>query len=196
MPEQPADEGVLACDLDGTLIEANTFPLFVRFALLQLARQLEVLAFARLAWALLSRKLLRTPHLRFKEKVHRVGLLLHERQVERWTRSLLATRAHPEVQRLIADWPGPTVLCTAAPSCYADVLGAAAGFGCVQGSGWVSTRYVENVHESKARRLSDLGRPVRYAITDDVQLDGPLLALAAHGLVVDARGRLAAWATA
>lgn len=198
MPRPSADEGgVLACDLDGTLVGVNTFPRFVRFALLQLARQLDVLGVGRLAWAVISRKLLGTPHLRFKEQVHRAGLRLGERQVEDWARALLDSQAHPDVQRLLAEWPGPLVLCTAAPSCYAEVLGAAAGFGSVQGSGWVATTYVENVHEAKAARLaSEVGSPISCAVTDDVHLDGPLLALAAQGFVVDAEGRLSAWQAA
>lgn len=193
MPSSPGDSGTLACDLDGTLIRVNTFPAFVRFALLQLARELQLLALARLVWAVLSRKVLRTGHLRFKEQVHRAGLRLSERQVERWARQLLSTQAHPEVRRLVADWPGRTALCTAAPSCYAEVIGAAAGFDSVQGSGWVSTRYVENVHERKARRAGEELGPVACAVTDDVQLDGPLLALAGRGLVVDGLGRMTAW---
>jgi phosphoserine phosphatase len=194
MPRPCADEAVLACDLDGTLIRVNTFPRFVRFALLQLARQRDVPGACRLGWALVSRKVLRTSHLRFKEQVHLAGLRLGERQVEQWARELLAAEAHPDVQRLLADWPGRLILCTAAPSCYAEVLRAAAGFGSVQGSGWVAAAYVENVHEQKAARLTrELGAPVACAVTDDVHLDGPLLALAAEGLVVDVEGRLSTW---
>jgi phosphoserine phosphatase len=197
MPRPSADEAVLACDLDGTLVRVNTFPSFVRFALLQLARQRDVVGACRLGWALVSRKLLRTSHLRLKEEVHRAGLRLGERQVEHWARALLASEAHPDVQRLLAEWRGRLILCTAAPSCYAEVLGAVAGFGSVQGSGWVAATYVENVHEAKATRLAhELGAPLACAVTDDVHLDGPLLALAAQGLVVDAQGRLSAWTAA
>jgi hypothetical protein len=197
MPRPCADGDVLACDLDGTLVRVNTFPRFVRFALLQLARQLDVVGAGRLAWAVVSRKLLRTPHLRFKEQVHRAGLRVGERQVEHWARALLAAEAHPEVQRLLAGWHGQRILCTAAPSCYAEVLGAVAGFGSVQGSGWVAATYVENVHEAKAARLADgLDRPLACAVTDDVHLDGPLLGLAKQALVVDREGRLSAWRAA
>lgn len=191
------DDAVLACDLDGTLIGVNTFPVFVRFALLQLARQGELRALARLVLALASRKLLRTSHLGFKEEVHRAGLLLHEGAVEGWARALLASAVHADVEQLVTRWPGQTVLCTAAPSCYAEALGGVAGFDSVQSSGWRASLYVENVHEAKAQRFaSELGRPLACAVTDDVELDGPLLALATRGLVVDGAGRISAWVAA
>lgn len=197
MPSPSVDEGVLACDLDGTLVRVNTFPRFVRFALVQLARQGDLLGVARLGWALVARKALRRPHLRFKEDVHRAGLRLEERSVDRWARDLLTAHVHPDVERLVAQWRGRTVLCTAAPSCYAEVLGNAAGFDLVQGSGWMSRQYVENVHEAKADRLRTAVRtPVSWAVTDDVHLDGPLLALSDRGLVVDRHGRLSAWPAA
>jgi len=195
MLEPSPEDAVLACDLDGTLLRVNTFPVFVRFALVQLARQGSARAFLALALALVRRKVLRrTSHLRFKEQVHRAGLAVHQRQLSGWAAALLAGQSHPEVVRLVQDWPGTTVLCTAAPSCYADVLGALAGFDAVQATGWSGQHYVENVRQAKADRLTrEVGRPIACAVSDDVDLDGPLLALAARPLVVDRLGHVSDW---
>jgi phosphoserine phosphatase len=92
---------------------------------------------------------------------------------------------------MVRGWKGPTVLVTAAPSVYADVIGSLAGFTSVQGSGYSDDGYVENVHEHKVRRLQPvLENGLDCGISDDVVLDGPLLALAATAFVVGPRGEL------
>ncbi|MCZ2803679.1 hypothetical protein O2W18_01010 [Modestobacter sp. VKM Ac-2983] len=184
---------VLACDLDGTYCRVNTFPRFVSFALRRLAQQRDLSALVRLGWAIGRRKVFRGSHLRFKAAVHDAGQRIEPSALRSWAADLLQSAPHDAVVDLVDGWGGPTLLVTAAPAVYADVLGELAGFTEVQGSDYdASGRYVENVHENKAARLrASLSGPLDSAITDDTVVDGPLLALAVRPLVVGPDGRVA-----
>lgn len=180
---------VLACDLDGTLVAGNTFPRFVLFSLWRLLLEGELRGWLRLVAALVRRKLLGAPHLVLKEAVHDVSLLLSTGAVRRWARRLLTRRGHRDVVGIIRDWEGSTVLCTAAPQPYAAHFGELLGMSLVQGSTRRAGRFVENVSTAKAVRLAGvLPQSLAVAITDDADLDGPLLALAGRKLFVDGPG--------
>ncbi|WP_346621272.1 HAD family hydrolase [Blastococcus montanus] len=190
MPPHRLERPVLAVDLDGTLLRSNTFPSFVRMALRRSVVRGRLVSAARLVSALVARKVFRGPHERLKATVHRVGERLHPADIDAWVSRVHAADLNPEVARLVAEWRGPTVLATSAPALYADLFGELSGFTTVQGSEFVDGRgYVENVHAAKAERLQAvLGSPLDCAITDDLVVDGPLLALAARRLVVEPSG--------
>lgn len=180
---------VLACDLDETLLRVNTFPAFVRFALRQSLAQRDLVASARLVRAIARRKLLRGSHVAFKATVHGVGERLPPEAVAAWAKDMVVSHVNADVHRRVTSWQGDTVLVTAAPSVYADLIGALAGFTLVQASERHAGQYVENVHARKAERLKEvLTGPLHCAITDDPRLDGPLLALATAPLLVDGGG--------
>ena len=183
---------VLACDLDGTLVSVNTFPRFVLFSLWRLLLGGRWRAWSRLVRALLRRKLLGVPHVVLKEVVHDVSLLLPHGAVRRWAEGLLARRGRPAVVRLVREWEGGTVLCTAAPQPYAVHFGELLGIDLVQGSARHAGVFAENVSAEKAARLQgSLSGPLDCAVTDDSTIDGPLLALARRRLVVGPTGVLA-----
>ncbi len=195
---RPGDAGrllkgpVLACDLDGTLVSVNTFPRFVLFSLWRLLLERRWRAWFRLLHALLRRKLLGVPHAVLKEVVHDVSLLLAHDAVRCWAEGLLARHGRPAVVRLIREWEGGTVLCTAAPQPYAVHFGELLGIDLVQGSARHAGVFAENVAAAKAARLQgSLSSPLDCAVTDDSTIDGPLLALARRRLVVGPAGVLA-----
>ncbi|RBY84513.1 haloacid dehalogenase-like hydrolase [Blastococcus sp. TF02A-30] len=184
-PEVP----VLACDLDETLLRVNTFPAFVRFALRQSLVERDVVAWTTLVSAVIKRKLLRGSHVAFKATVHGVGRRLALTAVAEWADGMVQSHLNADVHRLVRSWRGDTVLVTAAPSIYADLIGAQVGFTLVQASDHRAGEYVENVHARKADCLKQvLTGPLQCAITDDPRLDGPLLALAVEPLIVDEAG--------
>lgn len=189
MQPRRLDEPVLAVDLDGTLLRGNTFPAFVRLTYRRLLAGRQAVPLARLAGAVLRRKLLRGPHVDFKAAVHRAGRRVAVADVEAWIDELVAHRTHHEVAELVASWPGSTILVTAAPSVYADRIADRFGFTAVHASDYVGDDYLENVHENKATRLrTALSGELDCAVTDDVVIDGPLLRMATRPLVVDADG--------
>lgn len=193
MPSGP-ERAVLACDLDETLLRVNTFPLFVGFALRQLLVQRDTVGWMRLVVAVARRKLLGGSHVSFKAAVHGAGRRLGSASVCAWAHQVFRTHVNGEVLARVQAWPGDTVLVTAAPSVYADLIGTLAGFTLVQASDYLDGDYVENVHVRKAQRLKDaLTGPLGCAITDDVRLDGPLLMLAAEPLLVDRSGAVHAF---
>lgn len=189
MPAGPLEAPVLAVDLDGTLLGINTFPAFVRFTVRRLVAQREVLVLGRLVGALLRRKLLRGRHVHFKAAVHRAGGRLEPVAVASWAAGVVAEHTHQAVAEMVRSWRGDTVLVTAAPSVYADVIARSFPFTDVHASEFVGRDYVENIHAAKAERLRGvLAGALDAAVTDDVDIDGPLLDLATLRYVVDASG--------
>jgi hypothetical protein len=189
------DVPVLACDLDETLLRVNTFPAFVRFAFRQTLAQRDVVGLVRLACAVMRRKLLRGSHVAFKARVHGVGQRLAPVAVAAWANSMVESHLNADVHDLVVNWQGDTVLVTAAPGVYAELIGGVAGFTLVQASDHRAGTYVENVHARKADRLREvLVNPLQCAITDDPLLDGPLLAMASNPLVVDGAGTVQPYA--
>lgn len=177
---------VLACDLDETLVSVNTFPHFVRFAARHLAARGPRTSLARLAWGTIVRKVFRGSHLGYKGVVDTVAHDIDPRTLRAWAIELYSSHQQAHVVREVENWTGPRVLCTAAPEVYAREIGDLAGFDVVMGSRWDGGRYVENVSAEKVRRLGmeDLGS-IGLAISDDAELDRPLLLAADVALVVD-----------
>jgi hypothetical protein len=176
---------VLAVDLDGTIVAVNTFPYFVRVLLRGLVRRGRLVAAARVAAALASRKLLGGSHSRLKAEVCRATPLLGERAIAAWVQAFLTRHVNGDVRSLVAQWPDTRVLCTAAPEAYAAAFGRALDFHVTQGSYLGPAGFVDNSGPRKAQRLREAQlAPVELAVTDDDDLDGPLLALARRRLLV------------
>lgn len=181
---------VLAVDLDGTLVGANTFPHFVRFLFGHLVRHGQWSDAARVAGALLARKSLRLPHRHLKRTVCEVALKVDPVTLRNWADSFLERHLNLEVAELVRAWEATKVLATSAPEPYASVIGDSVGFDAVHGSRVVAGRLLENVGQAKAARLREaMPGPIDTVITDDERLDGPMLALAQRRIVV-VRGRL------
>ncbi|MCZ2822746.1 HAD family hydrolase [Modestobacter sp. VKM Ac-2977] len=193
MPSDGAEIDVLACDLDGTLMRVNTFPVFLRFCLGELLARRDLRGLVQLAGALARRKLLGGRHVDLKAATDAVAVRLGDEAVARWVASIAREQVNPAVADLVARWEGPRILTTAAPGAYAHGLGALFGFDAVHASGWRGGTYVENVYEAKVARLRDEGfEQVGCAVTDDPVADGPLLRVARSGLLVDAHGSVRA----
>ena len=98
-------------DLDGTLLEVNSFPLWVSQMLigelphLTLAARLSLSL--RCAAAIAGRKVLRQSHVRFKRKLQRL-----------WARTVMHAPAEPIRRRVYArpSWSGSSVTCARASS--------------------------------------------------------------------------------
>jgi phosphoserine phosphatase len=183
------DERLLVCDLDGTLITINSFPAYVRFAGWDLVKRGRLRAAVRLATALATRKVLRRPHARLKQAVCEISSEVDAAATARWATTTLATHGNREVLELVGAWDGRVLLTTSAPESYAEHFRAAAGMADVHGSRSVDGRFVENVAETKVRRLREEGIvQVEAAISDDEVIDGPLLRAARHAYVVTPTG--------
>ena len=180
---QPA---VLAVDLDETLLDVNSFPVFVRFLLAELLRGGQAPAALRLGAALAVRKTVGAPHERLKALVCRLAERVALEPLEAWAEELLEQHGTASVVELVAGWDGTTVLTTAAPERYARVVGLAAGFDVVHGSTVDARgRLRHNVREAKLHRLEAEGlMPLAAAVSDDGDLDAPLLAAAAESWLV------------
>lgn len=182
---------MLAVDLDGTLVNVNTFPRFTRFLVLRLARDGRRGAALRVLRAIVARKLGVRSHAHLKAVVCRHAPALRAGSVEAWAATLLARHLNPDVDALVRSWSATKVLTTAAPEVYARVIGRRTGFELVHGTRLEPAGLLDNSGEAKADRLraASLHR-LDVAVTDDPHLDAPLLGLAARGLLVDAEGRL------
>jgi phosphoserine phosphatase len=185
------DDGVLAVDLDGTVVRCNTFPRYVRFQLVEGLRRGDVGLVARLAAAVLLRRLRVIGHRSFKATVVRLSERLDGGSCREWAQALLGTHGNPEVLGRVAAWEGPKVLASAAPEACARAFAELLSFdGCV-GSVLRGGSLVDNEGVAKVHRLAASGyRHIAVAISDDVRADAPLLAAAREGYLVDAAGAL------
>ncbi|GAA2721749.1 HAD family hydrolase [Cellulomonas aerilata] len=177
MPEQRG--GVLATDLDGTVVDVNTFPYFVRFLTRRLVAERRPAALGALVAAGVLRKLHVLPHHAFKRLVCDLGAGVPADQVADWARTMLAEHGHPEVVAMVREWEGRTILTTAAPQVYADHLAAALDIPEVHASYVRQRTLVNNEGPQKTVRLRAAGLDrVDVFLTDDTVIDLPMAELA------------------
>ena len=171
------------------MVRCNTFPRYVRFQVAEGVRRRDVGLVARLAAAVLLRRLRVTGHAALKATVVRLSGRLDGESCREWARGLLGTHGNPEVLRRVAAWEGPTVLASAAPEACARAFAELLSLdGCV-GSVLRGGTLVDNVGEAKVHRLAASGYgQIAAAITDDALADAPLLAVAREGYLVDPAG--------
>lgn len=184
---------MLAVDLDGTLLQVNTFPFFVRFLLRELIRRRRLRATARLTRALVLRKALRQPHRLLKRTVCIEAERVEGAALERWARSMIARHPEPAAIEMARSWASTTILTTSAPERYAEKFAEALGLSIAHGTRLVDGHLDENVGSRKVERLRAAGmQTVKAALTDDPELDRPLLEMASDGRVV-VGGHIVAW---
>ena len=189
MPEARA--GVLATDLDGTVVDVNTFPYFVRFLTRRLAAERRPVALGTLVAAGVLRKLHLLGHDTFKRVVCDLGDTLPTHDVAEWSRAILADHGHPEVVELLRGWRGRMLLTTAAPHVYAQHLAALLDIPEVHASYVRGRTLVNNEGPEKPVRLRDAGLDrVDVFLTDDMVLDLPMAELADLVYEVQAGGRI------
>jgi len=177
MPE--AAVGVLATDLDGTVVDVNTFPYFVRFLTRRLVAARRPLALGVLVGAGALRKLHLLPHRTLKRVVCDLGSTLPPEELAQWAVAMLADHSHPEVVEIVRSWRGRVLLTTAAPQVYADHLGALLGAAEVHASYVRGRTLVNNEGAAKAVRMRAAGLDrVDVFLTDDLVLDLPVAELA------------------
>lgn len=183
------DDGILVVDLDGTVVRCNTFPRYVRFQLVEGLAHGDVGLVARLAAVVLLRQLRLIGHHAFKTKVVRLSERIDGESCREWAQGILRTHGNPEVLRRVAAWKGPKVLASAAPEACARAFAELLSLdGCV-GSVLSGGSLVDNEGVTKVDRLASRGyRHITVAISDDPLADGPLLAAAREGYLVDAAG--------
>jgi phosphoserine phosphatase len=179
-PATPADgTGVLATDLDGTVVDVNTFPSFVRFLTRELAAARRPVGLGVLVAAGVLRKLHVLPHHAFKRVVCDLGATLPADHVTDWARRMLAEHGHAEVLELLRGWQGRRILTTAAPQVYADHLAALLDIPEVHASHVRGGTLVNNEGPAKTVRLRAAGLDrVDVFLTDDMVVDLPMAELA------------------
>ena len=183
--------GVLATDLDGTVVDVNTFPYFVRFLTRRLVAARRPVALGRLLAAGVLRRLHVLPHHALKRVVCDLGATLPPAEVAEWSRLMLAEHGHPEVVDLVRAWTGRAMLTTAAPEVYAVHLGDLLGITEVHASHVRGRTLVNNEGPEKTRRLASAGlERVDLFVTDDMVIDLPMARLAERVLEVQAGGAI------
>lgn len=178
MSERSGD-GVLAVDLDGTVLGVNTFPSFVRHLSRALLDTREPGPLARLLLVGMLRKARLASHQDLKKAVCAVAPAAPADAVRDWAQSLLAEHGHPEVIDVVRGWRGRVVLTTAAPEVYAVHFGELLGIAEVHGSVLRDGVLTDNVSHGKPLRLRAAGvERVAVFVTDDLVLDAPMAAIA------------------
>lgn len=172
-------------DLDGTLIRANSFRLFIRFLAARLRRRGGWGSLAEIAGLLAARRLRLISHVRMKHPIHLLALrLMSEADIDEFTDRLLPyinIGLLDELRRLQGEgWV--TLLATAAPDFYIPSLCRKLGF-----DAWTATAaaptlrtYEENRSARKRDRALSLalGKGWRIAaVATDHPDDLPLLRL-------------------
>jgi phosphoserine phosphatase len=183
--------GVLAVDLDGTIVGINTFPHFVRFLTRSFLQSRRVVPLGTLVGAGVLRKARLLGHRDLKRVVCRLGAELPEREVRDWAAGVLDRHARPEVVEIIRGWQGRAVMTTAAPEVYAVHLADLLGIPEVHGSRVVGGVLVNNEGAEKCVRLRAAGLDrVDVFLTDDTVIDLPMARLADRVYEVLADGRV------
>lgn len=184
-------EGILAADLDGTLVSGNTFPRFVVFLALWLLRRLHLVDAAELMSLTVGRKLGLVSHERLKLTTCVLAGRLDDASLAEFGTQQLARWSQQEPASVVAAWPGRRIMVTAAPASYARKLGLLLGFDDVVGSEVVDGRLQNNEGATKVVALRQLGiHQLAMFLTDDLVLDGPLAHVAAEVWLVDRTGML------
>lgn len=190
MPEATG-HGVLAADLDGTVIRVNSFPAFVRFLARELLVRGRIGALLRLVTAGIRRRLGRTDHGHLKRVVCEVGASVPRVALQRWAARLLAQHGNREVIELIRAWPGPRLLTTAAPEVYAVTIADLLEVAETHGSRMVEGVLVDNTGDAKRVRFEESGlASISLFLTDDLVLDAPMAGIADRVLEVSSDGRM------
>lgn len=163
-------------DLDGTLIEGNSFTLFVKFALRRFPA-----ATPGIAFTVLLRKLRLISHREAKRRImkmasrHFTGKPLDE------FLSIIERRVRPFFRDILASHPAVLILASAAPEEYALPLAKRLGFDAAVATPAGSLEECRG--ERKVSRLRDLGVSFdgdTRVFTDHTD-DLPLLRANAHG---------------
>lgn len=180
---------ILVCDLDKTLISVNSFPLFVRFALKTAVVKGLFQVAIKLCAVTIRRRLGISSHISFKRDVDQLTRELPASEIEHWVTSLLYEHAWPWVERMLSDWKGTKILCTAAPSGYAASIGRKLGFDQVITSRHHDGAYINNEGVVKLQSLFSNGvRSAAIGITDDPVLDAAMLSICVKRMLVSSDG--------
>ena len=183
--------GLLAVDLDETLVEVNTFPLLVRRLprALLVARRFDGLS----QWvvSVVRRKVMRGSHGDFKAEICRLSEIADPSTLDRWARNVLAESGDPRIVSIVGDWDGTRLLTSAAPEFIVSRFADLVGFHLAHGSRHHAGSFVDNVHDAKVIRIDEEGLPrPSVALSDEPDLDRPLLRAADRAFLVDRERRL------
>jgi phosphoserine phosphatase len=191
-PEQ--FEHVLGCDLDGTYITVNSFPRFTVFAIRHFLRTGHLRSALQIVLSLAQRRLFGLSHTELKARVHAATAGIDTGLVNSWAADLLARYTNERVREAVQQWPGTTILATAAPAVYAKPLAELAHFDHCLSSELSVAGYLDNMSEIKAARLAMVTGPrIACAMTDEADVDLALLRMAESAYLVDGAGKLEPW---
>lgn len=175
---------VVVVDLDGTLVDVNTFTRYILFAAKRLMWRFKPIAVAKIVAAAVSRKMRRIPHSEMKRRILCLTQpYMTDDDIRELTKKLLH-RINPSVLNELEGYRSRgylILLATAAPQLYAGSIATAMHFdGCVATQDFFSDdeSWHENVGEAKLASvcdyLSSCGGQVSVVMTDHHD-DLPLL---------------------
>ena len=157
-------------DLDGTLIQGNSFTMYVKYCLTHMT-----ISAVRIAWIVLLRKLRLITHFSAKCKIMGItSRRLTDTQLSRFL-ARLSKSVRPMFSEMLRSKDGVYYLATAAPREYAEPLARILGFDAVVSTDCESG--VECRGEEKVLRLREIGVHFDDSVTvyTDHQDDLPLM---------------------
>ncbi|GAA4815680.1 haloacid dehalogenase-like hydrolase [Litoribaculum gwangyangense] len=178
---------VLVFDLDGTLFKINTFHYFIKYLLVSFVKGFKIALFFKLSLAVLSR--LFSTHAKMK---YNVLLLLKNRDdidYNAFVNSI--TKKKNQISAVNISNFDLTILATAAPSCYANIIAKNEGFDICFGTNFPNGKFnlaFENSKNNKKENVlkylkSQNINKINTLVTDHID-DLPLMRLASKNLIV------------
>lgn len=156
----PGSTKLYVFDLDGTILNCNSFHVLIFYLILYALRTLNISLFITIILSCLLRVLKQIDHLEFKCKIS-MGYIHLDRSLQSKFIDKLLTRVRPEmleqIERVKAMAEAQLILSTAAPDFYATGLGERLGFEVVLSTRITadSTKCIDNKGMNKIVSISD-----------------------------------------
>jgi phosphoserine phosphatase len=150
-------EKLAVIDLDGTFVSVNTFHHWMRYTLITSLKKREIGAAFGILRITLLRLFKRVTHAQMKHSVLRISeTLMHESEIEAFI-DTLDPYINTNLRQLLAEGSYTTILATAAPQIYAEILGRRYGFDhTIATPPTTVTPWKENLREAKRDSLFTL----------------------------------------
>lgn len=174
---------IMVCDFDGTLIQSNSFPVWMLSLVRGFWKERKFLAGAHVIALILFRKLGLIGHREFKER----SIVLAEHLENDYVSEKLSRMVNPSVLDLFNAFEGVRVISSAAPVSYLEstVKRIGADASRIFGSGFVSGEFFENYSENKVRSLKNAyGDDLEITLVTDHHEDLPLMKIASKTYLV------------
>lgn len=176
---------IIVCDFDGTLLNRNSFPLWISFITKRAFLKMNWVLFIRLIWLLFLRKLLRFSHSFFKRKL--IMLNVPQDYNEEFVISL-KPYINQDLINILKETTCVMILSTAAPSSYAKYLKNIIPFAIDKEyfSYVEKGKLIENYGKEKVTNLlNDFGKDIDFIVYTDHYEDIPLITSSKQAYLVN-----------